>query len=339
MKKKENLSCPHCRSSVYRVLDKGLKKEIEFFQDTGVLKVVSSSCAFDGELYKFETDFPASFICKICGSVVKDPHLATCCGNQFCHSCICNNLKRKASTRFGHGLCRICRSHLKYVKDKEVEAEVNSKEVLCPNFDTGCQWTGELGATSIYLKHCKDCLHKRIRCEHCQFECTREGCEGHLKECKWLKKYCPNLGYSEKVAQEELDLHRDQCDFELVKCDYDSSICTKTMQRRNLKKHLRSHESSEEESESDIDYQYLMKKIKYAFKRNKTYFLFLLNSFLLPMVTAYLYTLIIKCILAVIGIESNIVAFIICMILELSFHRPPQLDRKNVKKIIRRKKL
>ena len=214
VKKKEKRSCPHCRcSSVHRVLDKGLKKEIELFQRTGVLKVVSSSCAFDGEPYKFETDCPASFICKICGNVVKDPHLATCCGNQFCHSCICN-MNQKASTCCGHGLCRICRSRVKYIKDKEVEAEVNSKKVLCPNYDMGCQWTGELGAKSVYLKHCKDCQSKRIRCKHCQFECTRRSYEGHLKECKRLQKYCPNRGCREKVAREEMDVHRDQCDFE-----------------------------------------------------------------------------------------------------------------------------
>ena len=251
MKKKENRSCPHCRcSSVHRVLDKGLKKEIELFQRTGVLKVVSSSCVFDGEPYKFETDCPASFICKICGNVVKDPHLATCCGNQFCHSCIWNNLNQNASTRCGHGLCYICRSRLKYIKDKEVEAEVNFIKVLCPNYDMGCQWTGELGARSVYLNHCQDCTHKRIRCEHCQFECTRESNDAHLKECKRLKICCPNPGCREKVAREELGLHRDQCDFELVKCDYDTSICTKTMQRRNLKTHLRTHESSQDKSES-----------------------------------------------------------------------------------------
>ena len=251
MKQRENRSCPHCRcSSVHRVLDKGLKKEIELFQGTGVLKIVSSSCVFDGELYKFETDCPASFICKICGNVVKDPHLATCCGNQFCHSCICNNLNQNASTHCGRGLCRICRSRLKYIKDKEVEAEVDSMKVLCPNYDMGCQWTGELGARSVYLKHCQDCTHKRIICEHCQFECTRGSYEDHLKECNRLKKYCPNLGCREKVAREEMSLHRDQCDFEFVKCDYDSSICAKTMKRRNLKKHLRTHESSQDKSES-----------------------------------------------------------------------------------------
>ena len=66
------------------------------------------------------------FVCKICNNVIKEPHLAICCGEKFCYSYI-QSLDRKSNECLS--VCPNCRSLLRHVQEKEMKSEVNSLKV------------------------------------------------------------------------------------------------------------------------------------------------------------------------------------------------------------------
>ena len=101
---------------------------------------------------ELETDFqfigplPDRLTCAICLSVVQRPHVVSCCGNQFCESCIRPII---ASA----GACPLCKSPSFTTflhKVKGVEREVRSLKICCPNEILGCEWKGELGSVDAH---------------------------------------------------------------------------------------------------------------------------------------------------------------------------------------------
>ena len=235
-KKKGKLSCPYCRSSIYRVLDKGLKKEIECldssFYNHSSQRKSTSSAKYDGKICNFETPFQTRLICKICNSVLKDPHLAKCCGEKFCYSCI-QNLDKKSKK--GLSVCPNCRSLLRHVEEKELKSEVNSLKVCCSNM--GCPWKDEL---SSYVKHLEECSHRIVECEHCRVEYKFMTYQNHLTECGKMPIACPN-NCGEMIFRESMTGHRQECKLELVKCKHSKEGCKEMIRRKDLKEHLKDH--------------------------------------------------------------------------------------------------
>ena len=87
---------------------------------------------------------PDRLTCTICLSVVQWPHVVSCCGNQFCESCILPIVK-------GAGACPLCNSpSFTTFLHKGVEREVRSLKIFCPNESLGCEWKGELGSLDAH---------------------------------------------------------------------------------------------------------------------------------------------------------------------------------------------
>ena len=87
---------------------------------------------------------PDRLTCTICLSVVQWPHVVSCCGNQFCESCILPIVK-------GAGSCPLCKSpSFTTFLHKGVEREVRSLKIFCPNESLGCEWKGELGSLDAH---------------------------------------------------------------------------------------------------------------------------------------------------------------------------------------------
>ena len=105
---------------------------------------------YGGHDYEFVGKVPDRFICQICTKVLRDPHLAVCCGQHFCESCL-----NKWFTRQGKESCPHCRAEgdgFNHVIHKGLRSEVNQLRIRCSNYGEGCQWTGELGTLKKHLE-------------------------------------------------------------------------------------------------------------------------------------------------------------------------------------------
>ena len=112
----------------------------------------------------FVDKVPDRFICQICTKVLRDPHLAVCCGQHFCESCL-----NKWFTRQGKESCPHCRAEgegFRHVINKGVGSEINQLKVKCSNHGhgEGCQWTGELGTLKQHLESDKGCDFVMVKC-------------------------------------------------------------------------------------------------------------------------------------------------------------------------------
>ena len=100
--------------------------------------------------------------CNICAKVLRDPHLAVCCGQHFCESCL-----NKWFTRQGKESCPHCRFQgegFHHVINKGLRSEVNQLKIKCSNHGEGCQWTGELGTLKQHLESDNGCDFVMVVC-------------------------------------------------------------------------------------------------------------------------------------------------------------------------------
>jgi TNF receptor-associated factor 4 len=119
---------------------------------------------YGGHDYEFVGAVSDRFNCSICTKVLRDPHLAVCCGQHFCESCL-----NKWFTRQGKESCPYCRAEgegFHHVINKGLRSEVIQLKTKCSN--RGCQWTGEMGTLKRHLNRCDfvmvECPNKCIRC-------------------------------------------------------------------------------------------------------------------------------------------------------------------------------
>ena len=100
--------------------------------------------------------------CNLCAKVLRDPHLAVCCGQHFCESCL-----NKWFTMQGKEICPRCQAEgegFNHVIHKGLRSEINQLEVKCSNHGEGCQWTGELGTLKHHLESDSGCGHAMVEC-------------------------------------------------------------------------------------------------------------------------------------------------------------------------------
>ena len=102
------------------------------------------------------------FICQICSRVLHDPHLAVCCGQHFCESCLKRWFKKQAKKSYPH--CRTQGSTFNYVIHKGVKSELSQLRVKCANHGEGCEWSGELGDLESHLKYDYGCDYIIVPC-------------------------------------------------------------------------------------------------------------------------------------------------------------------------------
>ena len=213
-----------------------------------------------------------TLICKICRLPSRNPHMTLCCGHVFCMSCV---------TRVESNTCCICRAtkrgQYKLYKNKQVERDVWSLQIYCPNKEKGCKWQGELKAITSHLKPrsadgcqyedvkcstgCREmvrrchftqhitneCPYRTVKCPHCQLEGKHSFIHGkHMQQCPKLSMACPNKCSAENICRNEMRDHRKHCPLEIIQCRYHGMGCKETMLRkdqgahdkRNLERHL-----------------------------------------------------------------------------------------------------
>ena len=95
--------------------------------------------------YEFIDPPPNSLECSICLLTLRDPHVISCCGNHFCHTCI--------GRIQGDGKpCPLCNEpNFTTFLHKGVKREVNALMICCRWRQLGCDWEGELGQLEEHL--------------------------------------------------------------------------------------------------------------------------------------------------------------------------------------------
>uniref|UniRef100_A0A1X7TNN2 RING-type domain-containing protein n=1 Tax=Amphimedon queenslandica TaxID=400682 RepID=A0A1X7TNN2_AMPQE len=115
------------------------------------------------EELSFVEDFPkhVEIECPVCLNILTDPHLVSCCGHNFCGSCI---ERVKAS----NGSCPMCKEkEYQAIPDKKCSRIINGLEVYCSNKEKGCQWKGELRNMFTHLNKGKregECQYQPVDC-------------------------------------------------------------------------------------------------------------------------------------------------------------------------------
>ena len=155
---------------------------------------------------KFVCEVSDRFICQICAKVLREPHLAVCCGQHFCESC----LNRWFNKQHGKETCPHCRAEGKefsHVINKGLRSEIYQLEVKCSNHGKGCKWTGELGTLKTHLQSGKGCGFVEVdcpnRCRDSSISSTvkliqRKDLDKHLKtECNLRPYKCEHCGHKD----------------------------------------------------------------------------------------------------------------------------------------------
>ena len=103
------------------------------------------------------------YICQICTKVLREPHLAVCCGQHFCESCLNKWFNRQQ----GRQSCPHCRAEgaaFSHVINKGLRSEINQLKIRCINRGEGCEWTGELGTLKTHLESERGCGFVEVKC-------------------------------------------------------------------------------------------------------------------------------------------------------------------------------
>ena len=121
----------------------------------------------------FVTAPPKSLECPVCLMTFRDPHVISCCGNEFCQLCI-ERVQRDGKP------CPLCNElNFTTMLHKKLVREVNGLVVRCPQKELGCEWEGELGQVEQHLNPGVG-LSSSSGCGYVMVECSFQ-CGAHLQ--------------------------------------------------------------------------------------------------------------------------------------------------------------
>ena len=222
---------------------------------------------FSKEELSFVKELPehVEIECPVCLNILTDPHLVSCCGHNFCGSCI-------GRVRASNGSCPMCKEK-KYqaMADKKCLRIINGLEVYCSNKKKGCQWKGELKNMSTHLNKEKregECQYEEVKCRYkkcqerkqrrylkyhedkgcpqrpfkCRY-CRRKGTflsitKDHYEECSQYPVTCPNKCVSTNMPRGSLTAHVNrECPLEPVDCVFSWAGCNDKPLRKDVHVH------------------------------------------------------------------------------------------------------
>ena len=204
--------------------------------------------------------------CAICLQILREPHLISCCGNNYCRLCI-HPVQQK------NGACPLCNEEsFTILHNKGLQRTLNSFTVRCVHSQSGCEWVGELGKLEEHLNENPDeqlngCEFVEIKCMYCTeyfqrrnigahqiatcpnrpFSCDYCGVyqsthedvvHNHWTVCECRPASCPNdCGVYPKRKDLECHVKKD-CLLQVVDCDFHYAGCEVKLPRREMAAHL-----------------------------------------------------------------------------------------------------
>ena len=182
---------------------------------------------------EFETE------CSICLQVLRAPHLISCCGHNFCQTCI------DRVTTIGKN-CPLCNAaEFSLMHNKGLERSLKELEVRCTYSKVGCQWTGKLGSLNLHLNMNPDSVKQLQGCGFVILECNH-GCAQLFRRnllANHQGEKCPKRPYSCYHCREYASTFEDVANNHWPECKcYPLSCpnhCTPyAIERQNLQQHL-----------------------------------------------------------------------------------------------------
>uniref|UniRef100_A0A1X7UCM8 RING-type domain-containing protein n=1 Tax=Amphimedon queenslandica TaxID=400682 RepID=A0A1X7UCM8_AMPQE len=201
--------------------------------------------------------------CPICLNILADPHQVSCCGRNFCQSCI-------ERIKDSDGSCPMCKEETyKSFEDKNIGRFINGLQVYCTNKAKGCQWKGDLKDLTTHLNKGKregdcqyeevkcryekcqtndqrqnltihekdDCNERPYKCEHCALEDRYIFITGdHLNTCPKYPTTCPN-NCAQKIPRQSISGHLIRCPLQPVDCVFSWAGCNDKPLRKDVDEH------------------------------------------------------------------------------------------------------
>ena len=163
----------------------------------------SEQSRYGGHDYEFVGEVANRYNCQICAKVIREPHLAVCCGQHFCESCLSKWFARQDKESCPH--CRAEGKGFHHVINKGLRSEINQLKIKCSNRGEGCGWTGELGQLKMHLTSEKGCGFVIVVCPNkCQpgYTILRKELAVHLKSVCLLRPYqCKYCGHQDTFKE------------------------------------------------------------------------------------------------------------------------------------------
>ena len=208
--------------------------------------------------------------CSICLSILRCPHLISCCGQNYCKECIHHVLENSRP-------CPLCNAQsFTILHNKGLERSLAQLEVRCSNHKKGCTWTGELRHYEEHLNLAPDQENQLVGCKYVQLECAyvcggwfyRGAIAKHQNEqcpqrpfcCDYCRDYhsvqadvvyrhwplckcypvdCPNHCSPYAIERQNLEEHLLlECPLKLVECEFHSAGCEEMVARQDMEDHL-----------------------------------------------------------------------------------------------------
>eukprot|EP00731_Ephydatia_muelleri_P011747 Em0006g641a len=197
--------------------------------------------------------------CSICLLILREPHLTSCCGHNFCRACI----ERVQNDEKPCPLCKEAKFTIFH--NKGLERNLKELVIYCEHKEAGCSWRGEFGRYDDHLAWA--CPHVEMKCQHanCHGVAKRKDISLHEASCgfrpfhcDWCQHYdswyddvinnhwplCPKYPVpceqcEVKVERQRLPQHvEDDCPLKMVDCEFSSAGCKERLLRKDLQVHL-----------------------------------------------------------------------------------------------------
>ena len=197
--------------------------------------------------------------CPICLLILREPHLTSCCGHNFCRACI-EKVKNEGKS------CPICKeAQFTTFHNKGHERSMKELAVHCEHKEVGCSWSGELGKLDDHLA--KVCPYVEVKCRYarCHSVAKRKdislhdaSCGFRPFRCHWCQLYdswyddvikthwplCPQYPVPceqclVKVERQRLPHHvEEDCPLTMVDCEFSYAGCKARLPRKDLQGHI-----------------------------------------------------------------------------------------------------
>ena len=156
---------------------------------------MAASLKVGGYLCKFIDELPDDLLCKSCRHVARQPHLTTCCGEQFCHTCV---VDVECPEKCGQ-----------QVQKHQLVTHIANE---CPKRDFTCMHCGFKATYEVVSEqHWPECQNYPVPCPNrCQIGAVeRNTLEDHLKMCSLQVVDCDfsYAGCDEKLQRQHMEKH------------------------------------------------------------------------------------------------------------------------------------
>ena len=172
--------------------------------------------------------------CPVCLLIVREPHQVTCCGYNYCQSCI----DRVGSDKKPCPMCN--KTEFSVFPNKGLQRAIYEYQVLCGHQKLGCKWVGELRELDEHLnespilgRQFSGCEFAEIECNDCGKSLQRQLFKAHqLEQHPFNCEHCHNYeSYYEDVVRN----HWPVCGFRPVPCPNECGVYP---ERQNLEHHV-----------------------------------------------------------------------------------------------------